>query len=189
MRGFPRFLIGAAALSLAGTCAVQAATPDLHTMLVNLPDGSVAQVQYHGKVAPRISIQPVTAIQPADAREDTMPMSDPFARMAMVSAMMDRQADAMMQQVAMLQHEAMAHAPGAQPGMTATAMGNLPQGMHMTYVSTTTDADGCTRTMSYTSDGDAKAAPRVTQAASDGCHAAAATNQATPSQAEADHKV
>jgi hypothetical protein len=187
MQGFPRFLIGAAALSLAGTCAVQAATPDVHTMLVNLPDGSVAQVQYQGKVAPRISIQPVAVARSADTLEETVP--DAFARMAMVSAMMDRQADAMMQQVAMLQHEAAAHAPGTQPGMTITGMTGLPQGMHMTYVSTTTDADGCTRTISYSSDGEGHAAPRVTQAASDGCHAAGTVDQSGPSKAEADHKV
>jgi hypothetical protein len=50
MPGFPKFVakfvIGAAALSVAGACAAQAATADLHTMLVGLPDGSVAQVQY-----------------------------------------------------------------------------------------------------------------------------------------------
>lgn len=177
-----KVLIGAAALSLAGACAAQAATAKLHTMLVNLPDGSVAQVNYVGDVAPRIAIQPVEAPQDARMAPDqaSMMMADPFAQMAMVSAMMDRQAVAMMQQVSAMQ-QAAAH--GAAPGMTmtSTATGTMPQGVQMTYVSTTTDANGCTRTISYASDG-SQAAPKVTEAASHGCEAKpnAKPDQATP---------
>ncbi|WP_157098614.1 hypothetical protein [Novosphingobium rosa] len=165
----PKFLIGAAALSLAGACAAQAATAKLHTMLVNLPDGSVAQVSYAGDVAPRIAIQPIDARQDAAMPLDqaNMAMADPFAQMALMSAMMDRQADAMMQQASAMQ-QAAAH--GAVPGMTMTGTGKMPEGVQMTYVSTTTDANGCTRTTSYSSDG-SQAAPKVTEAASHGCEA------------------
>ena len=108
----------------------------------------------------------------------SMMMADPFAQMALVSAMMDRQADAMMQQVSAMQ-QAAAH--GAAPGMTMTGTGTMPQGVQMTYVSTTTDANGCTRTISYASDGK-QAAPKVTEAASHGCEAKPG---ATPDQAPA----
>lgn len=183
MTGFPKFAIGAAALSLAGACAAQAATADLHTMLVNLPDGSVAQVQYHGKVAPRIAIQPVDA-----AATDAMAVPDVFDHLALVSAMMDRQADAMMQQAAMLQQAALAQAQAGSnaPGMTVASMGTLPQGVHMTYVSSTTDASGCTRTVSYSSDGSAAAQPRVTQASTGTCDTGqAAAPTAIPASATA----
>ncbi len=179
MKGFPKFLIGAAALSVAGACAAQAASSNLHTMLVNLPDGSVAHVQYSGDVAPRIVLQPV------DMVEAPTPMPDVFASMAQVSAMMDRQAAAMMQQAALMQHEALAPAGINPQGITAASMANLPQGMHMTYVSSTTDASGCTRTVSYSSDGTANTAPKVTQAASDGCNAVKPNTQTTPAKAEA----
>ncbi|WP_179562901.1 hypothetical protein [Sphingomonas sp. R3G8C] len=176
MTGFPKFVIGAAALTLAGACAAQAATADVHTMLVNLPDGSVAQVQYQGAVPPRVAVQPVA-------------LADPFAQMDMISAMMDQQAAAMMQQVALMQRAAMANAAaapaGAAPGVTVAGMGNLPKGVHMTYVSSTTDASGCTRTVSYSSEGGADAAPRVTQAASDACSAVKPNTQAVPAKAEA----
>lgn len=178
MKGFPSVLLGAAALSLAGACVAEAATSDLHTMLVNLPDGSVAQVHYHGDVAPRISVQPAEAMPVAFA------MPDPFAQMAMVSAMMDQQANMMMQQAARLQHEALARGSATNPGMAMTSMTNLPQGMHMTYVSTTTDSSGCTRTVSYSSDGSTQAAPRLIEAASDACHAATSGNQPVAAKAE-----
>lgn len=166
----PKVLIGAAALSLGVACAAEAATAKLHTMLVNLPDGSVAQVSYAGDVAPRIAIQPTDARQDATMAPDqaSMMMADPFAQMALVSAMMDRQADAMMQQVSAMQHAAAQQ--GAAPGMTMTGADKLPAGVQMTYVSTTTDANGCTRTVSYASDG-SQAAPKVTEAASHGCEA------------------
>lgn len=181
MPGFPKFVakfvIGAAALSVAGACAAQAATADLHTMLVGLPDGSVAQVQYRGAVPPRIAIQPVA--------DD--PEIDPFAHMAMVSAMMDQQAQAMMQQAALMQRAAMAQAAAGNgaPGVTVADMRNLPKGVHMTYVSSTTDASGCTRTISYSSEGGTADAPRVTQAASDACSAVKPNAQAVPAKADA----
>jgi len=192
MPGFPKFVIGAAALSVAGACAAQAATADLHTMLVSLPDGNVAQVQYQGAIAPRIAIQPVAAIEAAvdpAADEQALMAADPFAHMALVSAMLDQQAEAMMQQAALMQRAAMAQAAAAPasgaPGMTVAGMTNLPKGVHMTYVSSTTDASGCTRTVSYSSDGGAQAAPRVTQAASDSCSAVKPNTQAIPAKAEA----
>lgn len=180
MRNTPKILLAAAALSVAGACVAQAATERLHTMLVTLPDGSVAHVQYTGDVAPRIEIQPAQdAVDPAAAM---MTMPDPFAQMAQISAMMNRQTEAMMHQAAVLQQQG--RTQGAAPGMVTSATATMPQGVHMSYVSTTTDADGCTRSVSYTSDG-STAAPKVTEAASDGCNAVKPNTQAVPAKAEA----
>jgi hypothetical protein len=184
MRMSPKVLITATALSLAVACTAQAATAKLHTMLVNLPDGTVAHVSYAGDVAPNIVFQPVDA--PRETAMETRAMADPFAQMAMISAMMDRQTDAMMQQVAAMQQAAATQ--GSAPGMTATGAQALPQGMHMTYVSTTQDANGCTRTISYSSDG-TQAAPKVTEAASHGCAAATPGQQAAPGKAPAEQAV
>jgi hypothetical protein len=60
----------------------------------------------------------------------------------------------------------------------------MPPGMHMTYYSSSTDANGCTRSVSYASDGSGKA-PQMTQAASDGCDAARPGTQAIPAKVEA----
>jgi hypothetical protein len=72
----PTILAGGAALLLAGTAA--AAAEKLHTMNVALPDGSVAQIDYTGDVAPRISVQPVDAIPVA--------FVNPFAELDRVAA-------------------------------------------------------------------------------------------------------
>ncbi|MCT2399088.1 hypothetical protein [Novosphingobium mangrovi (ex Huang et al. 2023)] len=191
MRMPPRkYLIAGAALALLGAGVAQAATAKLHTMEVDAPDGAVVQVQYTGKVAPRVRILPVDAV-PVDvvAVPAVMPaMADPFVEMARVSAIMDAHMQAMMQraalvrqQAARMQQEAVVHgAAPAAPGFTLA--GDMPRGMHVTYYSSTTDASGCTRTISYSSDGSG-AAPRLTKAASDGCDAAAPDTAVVPAKA------
>ena len=52
-------LAGGAALLVAGTAAM--AAEKLHTLNVTLPDGSLAQVEYSGDVAPTVSVRPVDA--------------------------------------------------------------------------------------------------------------------------------
>ncbi|MEE4454619.1 hypothetical protein [Novosphingobium resinovorum] len=190
MRMPPRkYVLGAAALALLGAGAAEAASSRLHTMAVDAPDGSVVHVRYSGDIAPQVKIVPAEAADAADA------MADPFARMERISAMMDAQMHAMMQRAAMLQQQTaqmqqQAVASGANgssaPGFTVA--GDMPQGMHVTYYSSSTDASGCTRSTSYSSDGSG-AAPKVTQAASDGCDAvqphASGIQAAIPAKAEA----
>jgi len=173
-----KYLIGAAALAVLGAGVAEAATARLHTMNVDAPDGSVVRVQYTGDVAPRVQVVPADTMLPAD-----MPaMGDPFAYMDRISAMMDAQMNAMVQQAALMQQHAGANGNAAgEPGFTAAS--DAPQGMHMTYYSTSTDASGCTRSVSYSSDGSGEA-PKMTQAASDGCDAARPGNQAIPAKAE-----
>ncbi|KHK89510.1 hypothetical protein [Novosphingobium malaysiense] len=186
MRKAPKYLIGAAALTALGAGVAQAASAKLHTMNVDAPDGSVVEVQYTGDVAPRVHVVPVEAVAvPAMAPV----MVDPFARMERISAIMDAHMQALMQRAAVLrqraaqmQQQAVAHGTAqAAPGLTL--VGDVPQGMHVTYYSSTTDANGCTRTVSYSSDGSGKA-PKLTQAASDGCEAVQPQSQAIPAKME-----
>ena len=183
-----KYLLGAAVLTVLGAGVAEAATAKLHTLKVDAPDGAVVEVQYSGNVAPRVQVVPagqvvVPAVMPV--------MTDPFAQMERVSAIMDAHMQAMMQRAALLQQqaaqmqqEAVAHgqvADQTMPGFTVAA--DMPKGMHMTYYSATTDANGCTRTVSYSSDG-SDAAPKLTQAVSDGCGAVQPSTRAIPAKVE-----
>jgi len=148
--GRTTILAGGAALLLAGTAA--AAAGKLHTMNVALPDGSVAQIHYTGDVAPQVTVQPVDAVPVAYV--------DPFAELDRVAANMEAQHQAMMQQVAAMEQ-------AAAKGGTAA----LPAGMHYTYVSSTTDANGCTQTIEYSSDGSSQQ-PQVTKTSAGSCDGA-----------------
>jgi len=151
-------LAGGAALLVAGTAA--AAAGKLHTMNVALPDGSVAQIEYSGDVAPSVAAQPVDAVPVA--------YLDPFAELDQMAAYIEAQHQAMMQQVAAIE-QAAAGGSGA-PG-PLTAVGNVPAGVHYTYVSSTTDAHGCTQTIEYSSDGESQQ-PKVTRTSAGSCDSA-----------------
>jgi hypothetical protein len=148
-------LAGAAALLAAGTA--HAATDKVQRMNVALPDGSVAQIEYVGEVAPRVKVEP------ADARR--LVLFDPFAGFERIAAMMEAQRRAMLLQMAALEQAAMQAAIGAP---TTTLVGGVPGTVRYSYVSSTTDANGCTRTVEYRSDGSG-AEPRVTQASAGNC--------------------
>jgi len=174
-----KYILGGAALALLGAGVAQAATAKLHTLQVNAPDGTVAEVHYTGDVAPQVQFVPATTQQIA--------MTDPFAEMERVSAMMDAQMQAMMQHAALMQQQAVtmqqtAQAGNATPGMTL--VGTMPQGMHVTYTSSSTDAKGCTRSVSYSSDG-GSTQPKLTQAASDSCESAAPSEGVIQAKAQA----
>jgi hypothetical protein len=149
-------LAGAAVLLAAGTAAAAAET--LHTMNVALPDGSVAQIEYTGDVAPTVSVAPAAAVPIA--------LIDPFAQLERMAAYMEAQHQAMMQQVAAMEQAAAHTAPGT-PGQM-TVVGDIPAGTHFTYVSSTTDSNGCTQTVQYSSDG-GSAQPRVTRTSAGSC--------------------
>lgn len=184
MRMPPRkYLLGAAVLAVLGAGVAEAATAKLHTVKLDAPDGSVVEVQYTGDVAPKVQIVPADQVTVPAAIPMMGPvMADPFAEMERVSAIMDAHMHAMMQRAAM-QQDAVAHGAAGQaaPGFTVTS--DMPKGVHMTYYSATTDANGCTRTVSYSSDGSG-AAPKLTKAASDACDAAQPNNHAIPAKAE-----
>lgn len=184
-----KYLIGATALVALAAGVAEAASARLHTMKVNAPDGSVIHVAYTGDVAPKVDIVPADALMPADVPV----MADPFARMEQISAMMDARMNEMMQRAAFMQQQArqmQQHAvetgqvTQVAPGVTlVSSRGSVPKGMHVTYYSSATDVNGCTRSVSYSSDGSG-AAPKMTQAASDGCDAARSNTRTMPAKAE-----
>lgn len=149
-------LAGAAALLAAG--AAQARPAEVHHMNVALPDGSVARIEYTGDVTP------VVRIVPAEAR--TLAAYDPFAGFERIAALMAAQREAMLRQMAELREGAARAASTS--GLALT--GDLPPGVHYTYFSSTTDANGCTRTVEYRTDGSG-AAPQVTRASTGACDA------------------
>ncbi|HEX7709926.1 MAG TPA: hypothetical protein VF418_03220 [Sphingomonadaceae bacterium] len=153
-------LAGAAALFI-GSAAVAAAA-ELHHMNVDLPDGSVAQIEYTGNVAPKVTIAPAAGRQVA--------LVDPFAQMDQIMASMEARHRAMMAQMAAMQRAAAAiPAPPLAPGEQLVAAGNAPQGAgySMVSVSSTTDANGCTHTVETRANGNG--APQVTKTSSGAC--------------------
>jgi hypothetical protein len=161
-------LAGGAAMLLAGTAAY--AADKLHTLNVSLPDGSVAQIEYSGDVAPKVSVVPATVVPIAYA--------DPFAELDRMAAYMEAQHEAMMRQVAAME-QAAARAGAGSPGQL-TVVGDLPAGTHFTYVSSTTDANGCTQTVEYRSDG-SSAQPKVTRTSAGSCDRATSDAPVTAS--------
>jgi hypothetical protein len=149
-------LAGGAALLVAGTAAY--AAEKLHTMNVSLPDGSVAQIEYTGDVAPKVSVAPADAVPVVYA--------DPFAELDRMAAYMEAQHRAIVQQFEALQQAAAKSGAGA-PGQL-TVVGDLPAGTHYTYVSSTIDEHGCTQTVEYSSDG-RSAQPKVTRTSAGNC--------------------
>lgn len=154
-------LAGAAAL-LVGSAAV-AATAKLHHMNVRLPDGAVAQIEYVGDVAPKVTIAPAPGMR-------QVAVIDPFAQMDQVMASMQARHRAMMAQMAAMQRAA-ADAPQApsEPGQQLTAAGDAPRGTgySMVSVSSSTDANGCTHTVETRSNG--AGAPQVINTSSGTC--------------------
>jgi hypothetical protein len=154
-------IAGAATLLFAGAAA--AATAQLHTMQVDLPDGSVAQITYAGDVAPKVAVEPVDVQAAAYV--------DPFAAMEREMALMEQRHAEMMRQVAAMQQQAAASGQAGQ----VLATGNMPAGTSYSYtmVSTSNGDGACTQTVEWRSDGSGKA-PQVTRASSGDCGAAKA---------------
>ena len=165
-------LAGAAALLVAGTAAV--AADKLHKMQVALPDGGTVQVEYTGEVAPKVTLE--------EARPQARIAYDPFAELDRIAFEMRARQQAMMQQMAALQQAADEGATAAPGGVTL--VGNLPAGAHVSYYSSTTDANGCTQTVQYSSDGSGEQ-PTVTRASAGNCDATASEAAPAPAAAPA----
>jgi hypothetical protein len=162
-------LAGAAALALTGGVGpAEAQSPQMHTMTVALPGGGVAQIRYSGNVAPQVSIgeAPWTAAVFAPMPALFGPGS-PFAEMERLSAAMDRQAAALLQETS-----ALAAGPLATgPVNAAAALTRLPPGSHAyTAVSTLTGNGVCTRSVEITRRNGQ--APKVVTHTSGNCDAA-----------------
>ena len=177
-------LAGATALLVAGTAA--AAAEKLHKMEVALPDGGTVHVEYAGDVAPKVTVEPVD-------RQQAQAAYDPFAELDRIAYEMRARQAAMMRQMAALQQAAAEAGSGARTGApgAVTLIGNLPAGAQVSYYSSTTDANGCTQTVQYSSDGSG-AEPKVTRASAGNCDAArdtAPTPAAAPAPAPQPRKL
>jgi len=163
MRKLTATLLAISGVALAA--GVAQAGERMRTMQVALPDGSLAEIEYAGDVAPRVEVVPVEQRQ--------VRAYDPFAEMERISAMMEARHAAMMEQMAAMQQRVQAaRAAGtAAPGQVVVT-GTMPAGSSYSYtmVSTSSGANGCTQVVEYSSDG-SSAEPKVTRTSSGDCSA------------------
>lgn len=162
----PVILAGAAAMMLAAAATpATAGSDDTHILTVRLPNGMTEQIQYTGDVAPRIMLDPVPVPVPVPVPamvaamvpvfDPTPAWATPFAALARISALLDRQ------EAAMLQHAAQG------PGMAAA----LPPGFTgFSMVTTLTNGGSCQRRMQVTYFG-SDARPQTVSESSGNCDA------------------
>jgi hypothetical protein len=140
---------GGAVLLAAAVTPALAGDGQMHVLTVPLPGGGVEQIRYTDDVAPRVVVVPPARIVAAP-----MMAFDPFAELERISAMMDRQAAAMLRQV------------DAPPEMM---MPGLPQGAAGYSFASTMSGDGaCVHSVSITYHG-GDAAPKVVSSTSGNC--------------------
>lgn len=157
-------LAGAAAIAAAGTA--MAAANDNRVMTVDLPDGSLARIEYEGEVAPEVTVEPALRFVPV--RMDDPMLSSPLALFDRIGADMDRQIDAMFRQARMLEAAATG---GATPD--AAAFGALPaETVRYRFVSARSGNGLCSRSVEVTSLGPNQK-PRVVSSSSGDCEAPA----------------
>ena len=175
-------LAGVAALCVAGTAV--AASNDTHVMTVDLPDGSIARIEYQGAVAPKVKIDPTTRFEPVLFVEPFD--AAPFAGFDRIFADMDRQAAAMMRQVRALRSQPLDSS--AKPDLAA--FGTMPAGtVSYRFVSTSDGDRFCSQSWEWTSQG-AGQQPRLVSASSGDCDAGSPAKPAgsavTPAKAAPD---
>jgi hypothetical protein len=159
-------LAGAAAIAVAGTAL--AAANHNRVMTIDLPDGSLARIEYQGDVAPKVTVEPMTRLVPGQLANPAM--TAPFALFDQIAADMDRQMDAMFRQARMLETAAAGDAPLDRAEFVA-----LPPGtVSYRFVSTSTGNSVCSRSVQVTSLG-AGQQPKVASSSSGDCGAPAHT--------------
>lgn len=175
MRFFRTAIIaGVASATLAG--AALAGPDDGKWMLIALPDGSVQHIRFTGDATPSVLFAP--ARESISLHDIAFRPDRTFADIARLSAAMAAQADAMMRQAATMHTPMPAHSGDGV--IIADAQGRPVGTMQYSYMSSTTDARGCTRTVQYSSDGITTGNPRVIRTSSAECHANQLAPQAKP---------
>ena len=162
-------LAGLGALSLAGAAA--AASRDMHTLTVPLPDGSTARVEYVGDTAPKVTVTPTTA-------HGWMVPVRLFDRVFFDRSLfdMDRQMDELMREAAQLARQPQS----GTPGVSVASYGNAPVGStSITVVSTSNGSQTCTRQTEVVSQGQGKA-PKVNTSVSGDCETSAGVQPKVP---------
>jgi hypothetical protein len=154
---------GIVALAAAG--AAVAASKDTHVMKLDLPDGSVAQIEYNGDVAPKVTVAP--APKTVAARLLDPLTAAPFGLFDQMTADMDLQANMMLQRVGSLPLK-----PEVQDGkIDVAALQALPAGsMSYSFVSTGSGTGTCSRSVQVTSFGPGRQ-PKVVSNTSGACGA------------------
>jgi hypothetical protein len=174
-------IAGVASAALAG--AAFAAHEKSKIMLVALPDGTVEHIRYTGDVAPQVVVVPAAAAAPAEMFDAAFGSDSAFAEMDRMAAAMEARSQAMMREAAMMQAQMPAANQGQ--GIVMTNARGEPVGvMHYSYVSSSTDANGCTQTVQYSSDGanavNGADQPRVIRTSAGNCGAPEAVGKASP---------
>jgi hypothetical protein len=131
MRKIHTALLAAGALALAGTAAF-AASNDVHHMKVRLADGSVANIEYTGDVAPKISLA-----APGPMSFAAFPQIGFAPGFAQIDAMMNAQMRQMQQQIG-----AMMAMPWNSNAPIEAAFGKTGGNFCAQSVRITTDANG-----------------------------------------------
>ncbi len=130
----PVMAAGAGALLLASSVAWAAGWPAVHDITIQLPGGGVERVQYTGDIAPKIvfDTEPFGTVPAAWRRS--------FAAFDALDAAMNRQMEAMLQQVRALQ--------AANGGLNDAAPRALPPGTSSySWIVTRNGARSCVRTI------------------------------------------
>ena len=168
-------IAGTVGLLTAGTAV--AATAHVHTMKVDLPDGSVARISYTGDVAPRVQVLPTAAPAESDfiAPLAFTPVDDavlfaPFAHFDQIFARLEQQHREMIQRVAQMDRAIAQSAGPDEAPRRLVATGNLPAGttVHYSFYSSTNGKDACSQTIEWRSDGSGKQ-PQITRTSSGDC--------------------
>lgn len=176
MRKLRTALLAGAGAMLAAGAAV--AAEKYHVMDVALPDGSLARVHYQGEVAPQLVLvgAPVQVVR----------VADPFAEMDRIAAAMAIRHQQMMQQVARMQAQMADAVSRAQSEMRTVSAGEggvaPANGIVQYRFVSTTNANGCTTSVQWRSDGSG-AQPQVYRTSSGDCGAAA--EKASPTRTAA----
>lgn len=133
-------------------------------MTRDLPDGSLARIEYQGDVAPKLTVEPMTRLVPVQLADPAIIAS--FALFDRIAADMDRLMDAMFRQARMLEVAAVRGAT-----LDGAAFGNLPVGtVSYRFVSTDTGNGTCARSIHVTPLG-AGQQPKVVSSSSGDCGA------------------
>ena len=159
---------GVAVAAIAGVAT--AAALNTHTLTLRLPDGGVERIIYTGNVAPRVEVGPAEAADPIAWQGGPGFDDTAFVAMDRISAQMDREMAAMIQQADAAESRAI-----AQSGpLTFASTGDAPAGARsFSFVSTSSGGGVCSRSIEITSDGDGQK-PRVVSQSAGACATSAA---------------
>lgn len=144
-------LAGTAAVLLAGTAGLALAqSPSDHVLTIQLPGGGIEQIHYSGAVPPHVVLMPDAGALPAMMAPGPAFWASPFATLDRITAQMDRETDALLQQA-----EVMARQPLPTPDqMLRVQFGTLPRGAESySYVATFTGNGVCARSVTISSEG------------------------------------